>query len=301
MNDLISVIIPTYNHAHFLEKAIQSVINQTYTNWEIIVIDNHSKDNTDEVVNGFKDQRISLLKVNNNGVIALSRNVGIKAAKGKLIAFLDSDDLWYPSKLESCYAKISSGYDMVCHGEYWINNEKGKWKKRKVFYGPEEKATFDNLLFEGNCISTSAVVVSRWYLEQVSGFDESSDMITAEDYHLWIKLAKAGARIGFVSEILGEYMIHTGNTSKAAMRSFHAINTVFEKIYTELPSHSIKTKIRALRRRGIITYIGGRGLQNNIEFIKALPFFLKAIVYWPFMPKFYVALLLNILHRSKTL
>ena len=294
---LISVVIPTFNHAHFLGSSIQSVMDQTYTNWEIIVIDNHSNDTTDDVVNAFGDNRIKMLKVNNNGVIAFSRNVGIREARGEWIAFLDSDDIWYPSKLARCMEKISSGYDLVCHGEYWVKNYDGIRKERKIVYGPEKKATFEQLLFEGNCISTSATVVDRQYLDKVNGFDESPDMITAEDYHLWVKLARAGARIGFVTEILGEYIIHAGNSSKTALRSLHAIQTVFEKGYAEINKHPLKIKIKALRRRAIILYSGARGLQDNKEFWKALPFFLKAILRWPFIPKFYAALLSNLLRR----
>ncbi len=94
---LVSVVIPTYNHARFLGRALQSVMDQTYKNWEVIIIDNHSQDNTDEIVEAFKDPRITLLKIHNNGVIAASRNMGIRAAKGEWIAFLDSDDHWYPN------------------------------------------------------------------------------------------------------------------------------------------------------------------------------------------------------------
>jgi len=103
---LVSVVIPTYNHALFLERALRSVIDQTYSNWEAIVIDNHSNDNTDEVVASFIDKRIKLLKIHNHGSIAKSRNLGINTAKGKWIAFLDSDDLWYKEKLALSIAAI---------------------------------------------------------------------------------------------------------------------------------------------------------------------------------------------------
>lgn len=291
---LVSVVIPTYNHAYFLGRALQSVLDQTYTNWEAIIVDNHSLDNTDEIVRSFEDPRITLLKIHNNGVIAASRNMGIRAAKGEWIAFLDSDDLWYPTKLELCLQKIASGYDLVCHGEIWVSEQGGVKKLRKVLYGPEARATFHKLLFEGNCISTSAVVVNRRSLEAVGGFDESQDLITAEDYHLWLKLAQAGARIGFLHEILGEYTIHAVNASKAALRNMQAVRFVFEKAYTDLEAHSIKTCVQAWRRRAIIDYGGARGLQNNKEHLKACSWFLKAIVRWPFNPKFYVAILLNV-------
>lgn len=294
---LVSVIIPTYNHANFLGRALQSVQDQTYTNWEVIVIDNHSQDDTDEVVRKHEDPRVRLLKIHNNGVIAASRNMGVRAAKGHWIAFLDSDDLWYAKKLERSLEMLESGYDLVCHGERWVGEYNGARQVREVHYGPESRASFLSLLFEGNCISTSAVVVRRQYLEMVGGFDESDSLITAEDYHLWMKLARAGARIGFIREILGEYTIHEGNSSRAALRNMHAVQVSFEKMYATIDAHSIVTKVLARRRRAIIEYGGARSLQANGEHGIAWQWFLKALVRWPFIPKFYAGLILNALHR----
>lgn len=295
---LISIVIPTYNHAQFLGLALRSVVDQTYTNWEAIVIDNHSSDNTDEIVQGFNDPRITLLKIHNKGIIASSRNMGIREAKGKWIAFLDSDDIWYPMKLERCMQKIESGYDLVCHGELWVSEQNGLQRVREVFYGPEARASFHSLLFEGNCISTSAVVVRRQCLIMVDCFNECKDLITAEDYHLWLKLARAGSLFSFLPEILGEYTIHAGNSSKAALHHMETVRSAFKKMYSEVEVPSLKMRIQAWRRLAIIDYSGGRGLQSNREFRKALFWFLKAIVRWPFLPKFYVALLLNALCRQ---
>ena len=89
---LISIVIPTYNRSLFLERSIKSIINQTYQNWEIIVIDNNSTDDTDLVLEKYKEKKILIKKINNEGIIAKSRNLGIKLAKGEYIAFLDSDD-----------------------------------------------------------------------------------------------------------------------------------------------------------------------------------------------------------------
>src|SRR5450759_2358523 len=109
---LVSVVIPTYNHARFLGRALQSVLDQTYTNWEAIVVDNHSQDHTGEVVEAFADPRITLLKVHNGGVIATSRNMGIRRARGEWIAFLDSDDWWAANKLEGCLDQIHEPVDL---------------------------------------------------------------------------------------------------------------------------------------------------------------------------------------------
>jgi len=92
----VSVIIPTYNHARFLRAAIQSVVDQTFPDWEIVIVNNYSEDDTVQIVASFNDPRIRLVNFCNHGVIAASRNHGMSLATGKAIAFLDSDDIWYP-------------------------------------------------------------------------------------------------------------------------------------------------------------------------------------------------------------
>ena len=112
---LVSIIIPTYNHANFLGKALRSLLDQTFKNWEALVIDNQSSDGTNKIIKKFKDSRIKYFKISNKGIIAKSRNLGIKASKGKWIAFLDSDDWWTKNKLEVCVKNISRNVDLIYH------------------------------------------------------------------------------------------------------------------------------------------------------------------------------------------
>jgi glycosyltransferase involved in cell wall biosynthesis len=98
-NPLVSIILPTYNRAGLIGESIQSVIHQTYTNWELIIVDDGSTDNTADIVSDFSDQRISYLIIDHSGRLGLVRNFGIKNSAGDFIAFLDSDDLWHPEKL----------------------------------------------------------------------------------------------------------------------------------------------------------------------------------------------------------
>ena len=108
MNDLVSIIMPSYNTAQYITASIASVQKQTYTNWELIIVDDCSTDNTDEVVKPLlTDTRIRYLKNEVNSGAAVSRNRALREAKGKWIAFLDSDDLWVPEKLEKQIAFIS--------------------------------------------------------------------------------------------------------------------------------------------------------------------------------------------------
>jgi len=97
--------MPSFNHVNFIKIAIESVIKQTYSNWELVIIDNNSTDGTKELISEFKDSRIKVYCISNNGIIAHSRNFGVIKSDGEWIAFLDSDDYWLPEKLE-----ISSRY-----------------------------------------------------------------------------------------------------------------------------------------------------------------------------------------------
>ena len=111
---LISIVLPTFNRSHVLGRAIDSVLAQTYSNWELIIVDNHSSDQTDILVNNYHSSKIVLLKIHNKGIIAKSRNCGINHAHGELVAFLDSDDWWYPKKLE-IVMKYFDQADIVYH------------------------------------------------------------------------------------------------------------------------------------------------------------------------------------------
>ena len=287
---LISVIIPNYNQSKFLPLALDSVISQSFNNWEVLIIDNHSSDETDEVIKPYLSEKISLLKINNYGIIGASRNLGIEHSKGDLIAFLDSDDFWYPEKLKCCLQKLSQGYDLVCHAEVWVGPGK---RRRNMYYGPEARATYESLLLNGNSISTSAVVVRREWLKWVGSFSVQSEYVTAEDYDLWLKLSRNGARIGFIEAVLGEYLIHGSNQSRAGLRNSKAVMAVFENHRKMLEGSFSPSQLR--RREALILYSGGRALQNIGHYWKAWPHFFKAVFRYPWEPRFYVAILFNVL------
>ncbi|EMK04018.1 MULTISPECIES: glycosyltransferase family 2 protein [Leptospira] len=228
MNPFVSVVIPTYNHADFLKLSLASVINQTYSNWEVIIIDNHSNDNTDEVVSSFGNSKVRLAKIKNNGVISVSRNLGIKEAKGDWISFLDSDDLWFPNKLERVVfeiQKLENQIDVLCNDEYMVHlNQK---KKITLNYGPFEDDFYRKMLFYGNRLSTSATTVRKKFLEEKKLlFNENQEFVTVEDYDFWLRLAKENARFLFIPEVLGEYAIHNSNQSAALERHLNHLENL---------------------------------------------------------------------------
>jgi len=291
VKSFVTVVIPTYNQANFLKLALQSVLDQTYKVWEAIIVNNFSDDNTTEIVKNFNDPRIKIIDYKNYGIIAAGRNRGISISKGEYIAFLDSDDIWYPEKLANCIEYIEKGFDLVCHGEYWVGANSNK---RKIFYGPEKKASYRSLLFNGNCISTSATVVRKKALTNVGNFSESSDMVTAEDYELWLKLSKSGIKIGFINKILGEYRIHEGNNSKAVVKHMLAESAVVNKHIKIFGKLSIIDNFLVRRRTALVYYGAGRGFHRNQDYISALKYFFKTWVTYPLIPRLYIATILTL-------
>lgn len=284
----ITVVIPTYNQSHFLKQALKSVIDQTFADWEALVINNFSDDNTIEVVKEFNDSRIRLENFNNNGIISASRNRAIALSRGEYLAFLDSDDIWYTEKLEISLLRLKKGYGLVCHGLRWF----GKRKRNQV-YGPAQRATYDSLLYNGNCIATSATTVQKKLVEDVGGFSEDINIVTVEDYHLWLKLIKKGIKVDFINHILGGYRFHTANTGtiyKQAKAERYLLNMFFQ----EEPASSTKDKIKKRFRFGMVEYGIGRSLQADAQFIKAWKYLLKSIVLNPIFIKSYIAIIINI-------
>ena len=208
---VISVVIPTYNRANDLKRALKSVQVQTFTNWEVLIVDNHSVDNTDQVVSDFNDSRIKLFKIHNNGVIAASRNVGIREASGEYIAFLDSDDWWSPEKLRLSLDALNAGADIVYHDLFVVTKSDQRLFLKKVTTRGLTRPVFDNLLTNGNCINNSSVVVKKVLLTSIGGISEDYDLIAVEDYDCWLRIAKLTDKFTRIPNSLGYYWAGGGN------------------------------------------------------------------------------------------
>ena len=211
MNPLISIVIPTYNRASDLARALGSVFAQTYSSWEALVVDNHSDDNTDDIIKGFNDPRIRLLKINNNGVVAASRNLGIKHAKGEYVAFLDSDDWWTNKKLEESVKYLKKGYELVYHDLFVVTKSGQKMFFRSTNTRDLVSPVFSDLIVKGNIINNSSVVISRKVLNEINGFSEDRALISAEDYDGWLRVAKITERLSRIPKTLGYYWTGGGN------------------------------------------------------------------------------------------
>lgn len=248
----VSVIIPTYNRAHDLLRALRSLQQQTYTNWEAIVIDNHSIDNTDEVVASFKDDRISFHKIHNNGVIAASRNKGFNLANAELIALLDSDDWWTNDKLEKSVKLINEGYDLVYHDMWLVKSRNWLGIRRKIGSWDLETPVFDDLIKRGNPIPNSSVVVRTALIRSLNGLSEDTQLVTTEDYDCWLRLSKITDRFKCLPEVLGYYWVGDNISSNPARQyevikrlSMLYVEPYIEKNEMPVPSWMLYIKARA--------------------------------------------------------
>ena len=192
---LVSVIMPAYNAEAFIDEAISSVLSQTMEDWELIVIDDCSSDGSYDIARKYSDQRICVLQNDANCGVAKTRNVGIARAKGKYIAFLDSDDVWYPEKLRSQLEKIEKENAQLCYCSYAIIDEYGN--KAKSDYLVSEQTVFEDLLKE-NCIQCSSMLIRTDVVKRILFNTE----FFHEDYILGLDILGKGYRAVGCSDIL---------------------------------------------------------------------------------------------------
>lgn len=223
----VSVIIPTYNRAHLVGRAIRSVLDQTYQDFELIVVDDGSTDNTYEMVKGFNDPRIRYIRHEQNKGSAAARNTGINATQGKYMAFQDSDDEWLPEKLEKqmrIFEKAPAQVGVVYTGFYLIKGDR-KW------YVPDAniKITEGNIykeLLKRNFVGTPAVVLRKVCFEKVGMFEER--LPSLEDWELFIRISKYYEFV-FIDEPLLNAFFSPGSVSTDKDAPLKAYKLILEK------------------------------------------------------------------------
>lgn len=184
MAGLVSIIMPSYNTAAYIAESIQSVLNQSYRDWELLIVDDCSSDNTDDVVKPFlPDQRIRYLKNDKNSGAAVSRNRALREAKGKWIAFLDSDDLWMPEKLEKHIQFMESHKYHFSYTNYSEIETEGK-KTGVTVTGPKRitKTGMFNYCWPG-CLTVM-------YDAETVGLIQIADIKKNNDYAMWLKVCR---------------------------------------------------------------------------------------------------------------
>jgi glycosyltransferase involved in cell wall biosynthesis len=296
MHPRFSVVIPTYNQAQYLAKAIQSVLVQTYQDFEIIIVNNYSTDETVSVVNSFNDRRIKLLHYHNQGVIGAARNQGIEASRGEYVAFLDSDDVWYLEKLEKVKAVLQRcpEVDVIGHGIYQKRQD-GQVIKPS-YAGGYTGPLYEHLLFVGNACYLSATVVKRSVLQDVGMFSESARFVGVEDYDLWLKLAHSGYKFYFMPDLLGENLVRLDSVSSRVDDQYRNAIAAIEHHYRhDLTRKTVSSKLRLIKRIAPLYYSPGRYHHINKRYREALSYYLKAIACYPLCWKTYAVTLFALL------
>ena len=197
IKDLVSIIMPSYNTGSFIEKSIQSVLNQTYSNWELIIVDDCSTDNTLEILEKINDDRIIILKNDRNSGAAVSRNKALRKAKGQWVAFLDSDDLWHPENLEKQIAFMKANKYYFSYTNYEEIDMEGNKTGVKVT-GPKKitKTGMFNYCWPG-CLTVM-------YDAEKVGLIQIADIKKNNDYAIWLKVSQK-AECYLLDEFLGLY------------------------------------------------------------------------------------------------
>ncbi|WP_322791782.1 glycosyltransferase [Bellilinea sp.] len=226
-NNLISIIIPAYNQGHYLGDAIQSCLNQTYSNIEIIVVDDGSTDNTPEVVQSFHNLRIQYIYKQNGG-LSSARNAGIRAAGGEFITFLDSDDAFLPEKLMLLMEKMNENPELgFVAGHALLIDQRGNVIPNKFeTYLP---SPIHNLIL-GNPFHVGSVLIKKIWQEKIGYFDES--LRSYEDWDFWLRLAIAGCPMDVIPLAVSQYRFHTGQMTRNGEQMTKANLAVLEKTFS---------------------------------------------------------------------
>lgn len=225
---LVSIIMPTYNCGNFIGSTLDSVISQTYQNWELIIVDDCSTDNTYEIVKKYldNDPRIKYVRLEKNCGAAIARNKAIDLANGKYIAFLDSDDIWHPEKLEKQLEFMEkNGYDFTCTSYFKID-EKGNSLNRVI--RAKAKSDYNGVL--KFCPGNSTVI----YNAEKLGKFKVPNIKKRNDYVLWLQIIKKAKYLYGIDVPLGSHRLRNGSLSskKISLVNYHW------KIYREIENLS---------------------------------------------------------------
>jgi glycosyltransferase involved in cell wall biosynthesis len=245
MSPFFSIIIPTYNSADKLSKAIKSVLDQTFIDFEIIVVDDGSLDNTKEIIFGFDDFRVKYFWIPNSGGPARPRNLGVVNALGMWICFLDADDWWKLNKLETCFPFLDNKVDILYHDLSIV------YKSSNIFQKKVAKGRYLNsfilrdLLIHGNCINNSSVIIRKSIFDKIGLICESKEMVAAEDLNTWLRVAEVSSNFFYLPISLGFYYIdNTGLSSKRMTSSIVASTVDFIKYLNAYEKKQYEANLR---------------------------------------------------------
>lgn len=269
----VSVIIPTYNRCKYLNFAIQSVLHQTYANWELLVIDDGSSDDTSSVIQEYigKDKRIRSFRLKNGGV-ARARSVGIKEAKGEYVAFLDDDDYYLPHKLELQVNYLEKNPQHIfVYGQADYVDSQGNYIKTV----PGNPVRTYGELIQESVIFPTTIMVRRSAFEEFGYF--RSSLKTCEDYDMWLRIARKYP-FAFISEPVAKYRRHRNNVTHRIHQVYSDENRVRKYLLQAAGSETERVLIRKAIKMSAERFYGmASQYMKTKDYEAALPFYLSAI------------------------
>ena len=289
-----SVVLTTYMLSKYIREAIESVLGQTFKDYELIVIDDGSTDNTEEEITKIKDKRLIYIRQNHSGLPAKVRNKGIEIATGRLIAFFDGDDIWHPDKLKRCIEAFNRNptIDILCHD---LNLLRASDRKilRRTFLGPYQKDIYRQLLFKSNALGTSSTVMKRSiFSEDKYSFSEDQRLFSVEEYDLWLRLAKPKRyHFFYLPEVLGVHRVYKESISLANIER-NALNMLYllDKNVKESDFNQEHFKTFIKKRKSQIIFSAALAFNYNKKFAESIVWHLKAMKQYPIYWKPYLTL-----------
>jgi GT2 family glycosyltransferase len=269
----VSVVIPTYNRAADLRRCLESLAAQTFTDFEVLICDDGSVDETSDVASSFSGRlEVRYENAENFGGPARPRNRGIAAARGQYIAFLDSDDWWTPEKLDRSVAALVSGADVVYHDLYIVRTANQQRFGKRLRSSEPLSPMFHALLCTGMSIPNSSVVTRRTLLQEIGGISENRDLVSIEDYDTWIRLARLTERFARLPDCLGYYWQGGNNISAASPQQQTRILSLYAQYLDALP---IDARLDA---HAFLDYRIGRIAMMHGDVDSAIPHLRRALV-----------------------
>jgi len=275
----VSVIIPTHNRSRLLVKAVESVQRQTYRDFEIIIVDDASEDDTKEIVKGLLNDQVKYIRLDTNHGGSGARNIGINAAKGKYVAFLDDDDFWLPEKLERQVEVMKRSPQVGVVYTEWLQLENGRTYTYKM--KPKYRGNIYKHLLAGNCVpgGGSTVLARRECFQSVGGFDEQ--LPSCQDWDMWIRLARE-YEFDFVALPLIVWRMHNARISTDIDAVMRGRELLVRKILNEdRPGRKIRGCL--LSRTGHLYCSLGdprAGRKELLKGLRAYPLYPKAWAYF---------------------
>ena len=289
------MIIPIYNGEQYVAKAINSVLAQTYQNIEILLINDGSSDGSKAVILDYINLPNVVYREQSNGGVAAARNIGLRAARGELIAFLDQDDVWMPQKIElqAQYMQTHPKIGLVHANIEYIDEHSQPIEKRRSEWQTNASGLCFEEMFKENGIAVLTVCIRRKVCIEIGYFRE--DVSGVDDYDYWLRVAYSH-QIGHINQVLAHYRLHTHNESQNWLRQEIRLSRVLEDAISDNPvvrrdpgANTVKSRLLPIYRKIYSEYY------RRNEHLSARPYLLKCMRLDPWQKEYYLKLMVGTL------